>query len=570
MQLELGVTAPSRGRERPVLAPRVLALCLPDLPLQRVMRAREGVAGAARRPLAVERGGRVVACDAEARARGVAVGDLLARARAACGTLEVVTASEVEERAALEGLAEALLSLTPAVEVAPPDTLLLDASGARLVAGEVSRQVGGSGGALLPEDEPGVLEGEPGLEGSAAAVLARCEAALVARAVARVGELGWRARAALATGRGPARALARHGPPALPVPPGGNAAALARLHVAALELDSTTIARLEALGLREVGQVAQLPAETLAHRFGPGGLVARRLALGDDPSPLVPHVPSVLPEERLELEAPVEGAEPLLFGLRRLCDHLAARLAGRGLGATLLELTLRLDPRGEERLAVALALPTSAAARWMLVLRERLGALRLPAPVAGAVLSVKEAGPAPLEQLALGDRPEQHDALETVLARLAARLGPGAIFAAEPVERHRPEAAYRPGTFTRGRTRATRPQAVGEGGRARRRAPAEVEPAAPPPSQLDQAHAPARAAAAAAGAGRGRAAHRAAGGGSRPPGAAPLAGRAARRRVVDRALRPRLPPRPRSRGWGSAGSSATARDGRLWLHGFFD
>jgi protein ImuB len=47
------------------------------------------------------------------------------------------------------------------------------------------------------------------------------------------------------------------------------------------------------------------------------------------------------------------------------------------------------------------------------------------------------------EQLAIGDRPEALAALEGVLSRLAVRLGDGALFAAEAVERYRPERAYR-------------------------------------------------------------------------------------------------------------------------------
>jgi len=56
-------------------------------------------------------------------------------------------------------------------------------------------------------------------------------------------------------------------------------------------------------------------------------------------------------------------------------------------------------------------------------------------------------------------------ALETVLARLAGRLGEEALFAAEPVDRHRPEAAYRPIPFRRergGRPRQERPAPAAE------------------------------------------------------------------------------------------------------------
>lgn len=397
-------------------SPRVLALHLPDLSLQRSWRSREGAGrdpDRRRVPVVVERGGEIVACDAEARGCGVRPGDTLVQAQAACASLEVLPLDREADRAALEGVAEAMLTLSPAIEIAGSDVLLLDASGARLIA-------------------EGEGDGEP---------------LLVNRAVELAAELGFRVRAALANGRAPARALARHGHATVPVGPGDIAAALAPLPIVALELENSTVERLIALGIRSVGDLARLPVETLVHRFGAPGLVAWRVANGDDPSPLVPYVPERLPEERLDLEAPVDRAEPLLFGLKRLADRLAARLAGRGFGATRLELAIELDPSGEERFTLALARPSRSASQWVLLLRERLGSLRLPGAAVGASLSVSEAARAPVEQLAIGDRPEQVAALETVLARLTARLGEVALFAAVPEDRHRPEAAYRAERF---------------------------------------------------------------------------------------------------------------------------
>src|SRR5919198_3815362 len=165
MQLELARRSP------PGATPRVLALCFPDFPLQRVLRRREvgRLGGRPRAPLAVERDGRVVACDPEARARGVRPGDALVQARAVCADLEVMATDDAADRAELEGTAESLLALAPTVEVAPPDVLLLDAGGAHLLA-----------------------RGSDG------------ERALATRAVAIAGELGLHCRAAIASGRGPA------------------------------------------------------------------------------------------------------------------------------------------------------------------------------------------------------------------------------------------------------------------------------------------------------------------------------------------------------------------------------
>jgi protein ImuB len=262
----------------------------------------------------------------------------------------------------------------------------------------------------------------------------------------------------------PARALATAldegaGAAVLRVPGTATARALARLPVSALGLAPPVVARLAALGVRSAGALATLPAGTLAHRFGAEGTAAARLARGEDDSPLVPYVPATLPDEALELEAPAESAEPLLFVLKRLADRVAARLAGRGLGASRLKLVLKLDPRGEERLIVPLASPTASAARWLLPLKEHLFALRLPAPVIALRLVAVEVAVVSAEQLAFGDRPEALDALAGVLTRLAVRLGDGALFAAEPVERYRPERAYRAVPFRPAarRAEATRP-----------------------------------------------------------------------------------------------------------------
>jgi protein ImuB len=450
-------------------APRVLALYLPALPLQRLMRASEGSGG----PVAILDEGCVACCDEEARAAGVCPGMTAAQALGALGRIRLVTIDPAGDRAALRGLAEALLALAPAVEVSLPDALLLDAGAAHLASG------------LGPA--------EAGSE--------RAERGLLARALAVVEEMGWAAQAAVATGRASARALARYAAPRLAcerrpdlpgrpragrqeapvdrapaqglpgrlapgappagrevvlVPRGAERQALARLPLAALGLSPAVTARLAEVGISDAGGLAELPAGTLAHRFGPEGVAAARLARGEDASPLVAYVPETLPEEGLELEGPVESAEPLLFGLKRLADRVAARLAGRGLGATRLKLVLKLDPRGEERIGVPLSQPTASATRWLGPLKEHLFSLRLPGAVVGLRLTAVEVAPVAVEQLAFGDRPEAVAALETVLARLAVRLGGEALFAAEPVARYRPEGAYRTVPFPSGPRPATR------------------------------------------------------------------------------------------------------------------
>ena len=463
---------------------RVVALCIPELPLQRARRLHTDGSG----PLAVVAEGRVIHRDAAAAAEGVRPGATVSEALAACGRLRLVALDPPADRAALRAVAEAVLLLAPAVEPCAPDVVLLDASAARLLAGGAEK--------LAP---PARRCAERTGSASAATALERMDPAITAgeqvlaqRAIAAAAEMGYAARVAIATGRAAARALARDG--AFPeragedarilrVPPRETGRAVAGLPLEALGLAPAIARRLRGLGIADAGALAQLPAGTLAHRFGADGVAAARLARGEDDTPLSPYAPETLPVEALELDAPAETAEPLLFALKRLADRVAVRLGGRGLGATRLKIVLKLEPRGEERVIVPLAQPTASAARWLVPAKEHLFSLRLPGAVTALELAAIEVAPIAVEQLALDDRPEALAALETVLARLAVRLGGEALFAAEPVERYRPEAAYRPVPFQGGRAPAPRPRtAMPHGGDGVASAGAEVAP--PRPTRL--------------------------------------------------------------------------------------
>jgi len=452
---------------------RVAALCIPELPLQRARRMRTGGSDG---PLAVVWEGRVVHRDAAAAADGVHRGATVSEALAACGRLRTVTLDPAADRAALRAIAEAVLLLAPAVEPCAPDVVLLDASAARLLAERM---------AASDSMDPAITAGEQ--------VLAQ-------RAIAAAAEMGYAARVAIATGRAAAGALARYG--AFPgrageggrilrVPPRETRRAIATLALEALGLAPAIAGRLRGLGIADAGALARLPAGTLAHRFGPEGVAAARLARGEDDTPLSPYAPETLPVEALELDAPAETADPLLFALKRLADRVAVRLGGRGLGATRLKIVLKLDPRGEERVIVPLAQPTASAARWLVPAKEHLFSLRLPGAVTALELAAIEVAPIAVEQLAIDDRPEALAALETVLARLAVRLGGGALFAAEPVERYRPESAYRSVPFHGGRAPAPAPRprrAISHGSVIASAPGAEVAP--PRPTRLVDPPAP--------------------------------------------------------------------------------
>jgi len=263
-----------------------------------------------------------------------------------------------------------------------------------------------------------------------------------------VSELGYYGKVAVADGRRPALAVARHGRERRAVvPPGETSRALAPLPVEALGLSEAVCAHLRALGVETVGALTQLPRQALTHRFGAAGEAASGWARGQDASLLSPYLPQALPEAAFEFDGAISHWEPLLFALKRLADAVAARLQGRGLGAVRLDVALTLESGDETHLLLPLARPTAATAAWMAPLKERVADLRLSDAVTAVRLSVSVAAKAAREQLSLEDSPTQLAALESVMARLLARLGEDAVTGVALVDRHRPEAAYRRQAF---------------------------------------------------------------------------------------------------------------------------
>jgi protein ImuB len=394
---------------------RVAYLHLPRFPVQRRMpllaaerasEAREGRAGEPPLALVHEvRGIQRVAClSTPASVAGVRTGMTLTAARALLPALRDLPYHAAEEALALGAVAEGLLTLAPGTMSSAPDGFWLDASAASLLGGE-----------------------EP----------------LVERALTLLRALGLRGRGAVASELFTARALARFGSGRVTVVPRGDAAqALAPLPLQALEgVDAQVRDAFGAFGLFTLGEVARLEPAQVVTRLGARGLRAQRLARGEDDARFLPALVPELVEEVRVLESPAEAFEPLLFVLKGALDVLCARLRGRGRAAVRLTLTLVLEPDGPRAVPLVLARPSAEPKLLLDLVRHRLEDLRLPAPVATVVLTVDESCEDSGQQRVLGALPEGDAGLESVLARLATALGPEALSSPRAAEDHRPEAA---------------------------------------------------------------------------------------------------------------------------------
>lgn len=415
--------------------PRLLAAFFPSFPLQVAVRATPGLRGKDTGAFAVAdtdlaASGRrevppnadLIAVSAAARRAGVQIGMTVTQARV----------------------------LAPGIVLRPRDPSAHEA--ARIAAAEV---LSGFGPRVEVSDDGAAAWVDVTGETAAA------ETRIAREAAAALKIAGFVARIAIAGERFTARAVAQHAKSGRVT---DARAALAPLPVSALaaaargiEERRATAKALEAfrrLGLATLGEVARLPADTLARRFGTGASRFSALARGEDTTPLaVFRIPATL-FEKIDLPAPAEQIEPLLFALKMLMDRVGARLTGRGRAASKLAVHLVLEHAPAATLDLRLPKPSLSTKTVLEVARERLGRLTLPGAVTEMALEVVDSVPTRRTQLALFDdagepidprrAPPSPEKLAVTLGRLATAFGDGAVFAARLADEHRPERAYTP------------------------------------------------------------------------------------------------------------------------------
>ncbi len=178
--------------------------------------------------------------------------------------------------------------------------------------------------------------------------------------------------------------------------PGGGAEEAARFISADLP------EKLERLGIRKLGQLAELPSAAVADRFGEPGLRALRMARGKE-EPLRPRAPHEDLMERLELPEAVSGPQ-LERALGLLVDRLLANPARRGRSLRRLRLAAKLAGGGSWRAVAALRGASSDPQHLRLALEPKLS--ELPGPAVELNLVALETGPAAGDQASLEELAE--------------------------------------------------------------------------------------------------------------------------------------------------------------------
>jgi protein ImuB len=201
----------------------------------------------------------------------------------------------------------------------------------------------------------------------------------------------------------------------------GMPVALLRARPALAELPEA----LERLGVATLGELAAVPAASLADRFGRAGLLAHELACGGDGA-LRPRPASEMVRESLELPEAGSGTQ-LERALGLLIDRVLARRERRGRSLRAVALSAVLVEQGgtwrdQVVFREALADPT----RMRLALAPRLALI--PAPAEELRLAVERFGPPASDQRGLLDDPAEarRARLREAIRQTRAAAGPDA------------------------------------------------------------------------------------------------------------------------------------------------
>jgi protein ImuB len=356
--------------------------------------------------IATERGvRRLYAVDEGAVALGLYAGQKATDAMALVPQLAAADADPAGDRAALEALVLWCVRFSPAVAADPPDGLFLDVTG-------VAHLWGG-------------------------------ERAMLDDLLDRLAGQGIPARGAIAGSAGAAWALARCGEDRTVAPPHAEAELLAPLPITGLRLEPETAAQLLRLGLARIGQLAALPRDQLARRFGQWVLTRLDQALAKAEEALVFQRPASPWFARLAFAEPISAPEDLARANRDIAGQLCARLTAEGRAARRFELAYhRLDGRAERR-AVGLSLPGRSAEAIARLFAPMLETVDPGFGIEVVTLAAERVEASPERQITLRSVREValEDGLAPLVDRLANRLGEARVWRAEAYPSHIPERA---------------------------------------------------------------------------------------------------------------------------------
>lgn len=380
-----------------------LHLHFPQLLLDHIHRSRQQGAALV---IVDASGQKVLQACAQASSQGVQPGMRLKTALALVADLAMVRADPQQEARVLQDQARWLYRCAAHITLVPPDGLLAEI-------GSLQKLYGGL---------PAVWETvEQGLnERRLTAWLGIGHTPLAAKLIAR-------------TGKGECSADQGH-----------MLRLLGQLPLSIAEFDTQACTRLQRLGLNTLGDVFTLPAAELARRLGPKILAHSQKIQGTRPDPQTPWQPPHRFRQQVDFVEDIEHSQGLLFPLQRILNELEEDLCWRQQETDSLNVLLCYRYTEPTRLRIRTSGPEHRAEAFLNLIRLRFEQQPLHAPVVSLVLLVKRfiGREAANGQDLLGETQDMNEAWHTLISRLQARLGDGALQQLAPHADHRPEQAW--------------------------------------------------------------------------------------------------------------------------------
>lgn len=345
-----------------------------------------------------------------AEAQGIRAAMPLADAKAIVASLQVFDDQPERGPQLLNALGEWCIRYTPVVGIHLPDGLILDVSGCTHLWGG---------------ERPYLKE-----------------------IITKLRAIGYDVRGAMADTIGTAWAVARYGQITPIIDSGEQTTALMPLPPAALRLEEEVLARLQKLGLYQIGSFINMPRTVLRRRFGQALLSRLAQALGQETEAIEPLYPVPPYEERLPCLEPIRTAKGIEIAINVLLEQLCLRMEkeGKGLRTAILK-GYRIDNR-----MIQTEIGTSRASHNVQHL-FRLFELKIPTlePALGIELFTLEASKvedvSPMQEvLWIGNPGLKAPAVAELLDRLAGKIGEASIRRYLPAEHYWPERSIQQAT----------------------------------------------------------------------------------------------------------------------------
>lgn len=261
------------------------------------------------------------------------------------------------------------------------------------------------------------------------------------RLAADVARLGLQANVGVSQNRFVALCAARTQKGITHIYPGQEAGFLLALPLDALPLEKRDLEILGRWGVRTIGELARLPDDQLAERFGARGARMARLARGEEGSLLQAYRPPAQFELSWNFDWEICALEPLSFAMSDMLDRLCLKLQGFDQAAASLTTRLRLADGGVLERTIDLPHPLSDPRTLLKLVRIDLAAHPPDKAVEGVYLSAKPTKRRWVQHSLFRLDAPSPETWAATLAQLNGLVGEARVGAPAVPDTHRPGAA---------------------------------------------------------------------------------------------------------------------------------